>query len=219
MGDKQVGTGRTVSVVAKELSCDWGVVNKVVTIYGRALLDADSKRLKDTSAMGLNETLFRREDKFKAKSWCTGVADLSNHQLIDILPTRNYVEVAGWIDYQPSQFKSDLVYGALDMSATYAADYSVALSKVIHVVDKFHLIKLANQVLDSTRPRVQVEQLSHRGTSKDPRNRSRKLLLMRSNHLDKAMGAKLESLLELGDPNVKWPWPIGSKRPYLTFMK
>ena len=34
---KQVGTGRTVSEVAKELGCDWHTVNDTITIYGKAL--------------------------------------------------------------------------------------------------------------------------------------------------------------------------------------
>ena len=33
---KQVGTGRTVSEVAKELGCDWHTVKDTITIYGKA---------------------------------------------------------------------------------------------------------------------------------------------------------------------------------------
>jgi hypothetical protein len=49
----QVGTGRTVSEVAKELDCDWHTVNDAVTTYGKALLSADRKRLNKTTAIGL----------------------------------------------------------------------------------------------------------------------------------------------------------------------
>lgn len=49
----QVGTGRTVLEVAKELNCDWHTVNDAVTTYGAALLVADRKRLNKTSALGL----------------------------------------------------------------------------------------------------------------------------------------------------------------------
>ncbi len=45
----QVGTGRTVLEVAKELSCDWHTVNDAVTTYGEALLEADRKRLNRTA--------------------------------------------------------------------------------------------------------------------------------------------------------------------------
>jgi DNA-directed RNA polymerase subunit RPC12/RpoP len=56
----QVGTGRTVSEVAGELACDWHTVNDAVTTYGKALLDADRKRLNKTTAIGLDETSFVR---------------------------------------------------------------------------------------------------------------------------------------------------------------
>ena len=49
----QVGTGRAVSDVAGELSCDWHTVNDAVMTYRRALLAADRRRLNATTAIGL----------------------------------------------------------------------------------------------------------------------------------------------------------------------
>lgn len=200
---KQVGMGRTVSEVAKELRCDWKVVNKAVLIYGEALLDADRKRLKMTTTMGLDETLFVRLGKYRKRQFCTTVADVSNNQLIDILPTRDYVGVAKWIKHQPDNFRNNIAYGALDMSNTYAAVYSVTLPDAIQVVDRFHLIKLCNRTLDDVRRIVQNENMGHRGRKDDPRYRARKLLVMRSNPLDEEMSEKLETLLALGDQSAE----------------
>jgi transposase len=74
-----------------------------------------------------------------------------------ILPTRKYTDVAGWIDKQPKSWKERIRFGALDMSATYAAVYSVMLPKAAQVVDPFHVISLANRSLDAVRRRVQTE--------------------------------------------------------------
>ncbi len=52
----QVGTGRTVKEVAGELACNWHTDNDAVTTYGKALLEADRKRMNKTSAIGLDET-------------------------------------------------------------------------------------------------------------------------------------------------------------------
>jgi hypothetical protein len=112
----QVGTGRTVKEVAGELDCDWHTVNDAVTTYGQALLEADRKRLNQTSAIGLDETSFVRLGPYKHTSFATTVADVENHQIIDILPSRDYREVAGWIDAQPPAWKERIRYGALDMS-------------------------------------------------------------------------------------------------------
>jgi len=199
----QVGGGRTVSEVAAELACDWHTVNDAVTTYGAALLAADRKRLNRTSAIGLDETSFLRSGEYGHTSFVTTVADVENHQIIDILPTRKYVDVAGWIDQQPEAWKERIRFGALDMSATYAAVYSVMLPKAHQVVDPFHLIALANRCLDTVRRRVQTEQTGHRGRKDDPLYRARRVLLMGEEKLDDEATARLASLLELGDPNAE----------------
>ena len=104
------------------------------------------------------------------------MADVENHQIIDILPTRKYTDVAGWLDDQPAAWKERIGYGALDMSDTYAAVYSVILPKAPQVVDPFHVISLANRGLDAVRRRVQIEQPGHRGRRDDPLYRARRVL-------------------------------------------
>jgi transposase len=197
----QVGTGRTVKEVADELACDWHTVNDAVTTYGQALLAADRKRLNQTSAIGLDETSFIKLKGNSRPDFVTTVADVENHQIIDILPTRKYTDVAAWIDKQPLAWKERIRYGALDMSATYAAVYTVTLPKASQVVDPFHAISLANRCLDAVRRRVQSEQTGHRGRKNDPLYRARRVLLMGEDKLDDDATTRLTSLLELGDPD------------------
>jgi transposase len=199
---RQVGDGRTVKEVAAELSCDWHTVNEAVTTYGEALLEADRKRLNRTSAIGLDETSFVRLAGNRT-DYATTVADVEHHQIIDILPSRNYVDVAAWMDKQPKPWKERIEYGALDMSATYAAVYSVLLPKAAQVVDPFHVIALANRSLDAIRRRVQIEQLGHRGRRDDPLYRARRLLLRGEEKLSNEATERLASLLELGDPGAE----------------
>jgi transposase len=199
----QVGTGRTVSEVAGELSCDWHTVNDAVTTYGKALLEADRKRLNRTTAIGLDETSFCRFGQKKGTDFATTVADVENHQIIDILPSRKIADVAAWIRSQPESWKERIRFGTLDMSDAYAAVYSVALPKVDQVVDPFHAVSLANRSLDSVRRRVQTEQLGHRGRRDDPLYKARRVLLMAEEKLDEESAARLGSLLELGDPNAE----------------
>ena len=200
---EQVGTGRTVSEVAGELACDWHTVNDAVTTYGKALLEADRKRLNKTSAIGLDETSFVTLGSKGYKDYATTVADVENHQIIDILPSRKYTDVAGWIDKQPEAWKSRIRFGALDMSSTYAAVYSVVLPGALQVVDSFHAVQLANRCLDAVRRRVQHETLGHRGRRDDPLYRARRVLLRAEESLDASGAERLASLLELGDPNAE----------------
>ena len=200
---RQVGGGRTVSEVADELACDWHTVNDAVCTYGEALLAADRKRMNRTSAIGLDETSFVRLGTRAHTAYATTVADVEHHQIIDILPSRTFTDVAAWLDKQPTGWKERIVYGALDMSSAYAAVYSVVLPKATQVVDPFHVISLANRALDAVRRRVHNEQTGHRGRRDDPLYRARRALLRGEETLDEKAAQRLASLLALGDPGAE----------------
>jgi len=70
----QVGGGRTVKEVAGELGCDWHTVNDAITTYGKALLEADRKRLNKTSAIGLDETSFVKAGVHSHTAYATTVS-------------------------------------------------------------------------------------------------------------------------------------------------
>jgi transposase len=199
----QVGGGRTVLEVAGELACDWHTVNDAVCTYGEALLAADRKRMNKTSAIGLDETSFVRLGTRAHTAYATTVADVEHHQIIDILPSRTFTDVAAWLDKQPAGWKERIVYGALDMSNAYAAVYSVVLPKATQVIDPFHVVSLANRALDAVRRRVQNEQTGHRGRRDDPLYRARRALLRGEETLDEKAAQRLWSLLELGDPGAE----------------
>nr|WP_253282293.1 ISL3 family transposase [Arcanobacterium phocae] len=173
---RQVGMGRTISEVAAELGCDWHTINHSVTIYGQALLDADRKRLSQTSAIGLDETSFVRLNK-RPTQYVTTLCDVANHQIIDIIPSRSYVEVARFLHRFPTYWKQGISYATLDMSPTYRAVFNVITPQAIQVADHFHVITLANRALDRVRRRVQQQTLGHRGRKTDPLYRIRRQLV------------------------------------------
>jgi hypothetical protein len=175
---KQIGGGQTVSHLARELGCCWDSINAAVRIYGAALLAADTKRLKETTAIGLDESLFVRAGPFKHKTWSTTVCDVVNHALIDVLPTRDFTQVARWLRAQPHHVRENLDYGCLDMSRTYSAVFRVVTPEVTRVIDRFHVMRHAILAVDQVRRRVQQQRLGHRGRSGDPLYRARKLLVI-----------------------------------------
>lgn len=196
---EQVGRGRTVADVARELGCDWHTVNDTVTVYGEALLAADTKRVTATTALGLDETSFVKRGHYR-REYVTTIADVCHHQILEILPTRDFTDVARWVDAMPGSWKGKIEYGALDMSPTYAAVYTVTLPRAKQVVDAFHLVQLANRALDEVRRRVQREHTGHRGRAKDPLYRIRRVLLTGEERLSPAAQERLSLLLTLGDP-------------------
>jgi transposase len=148
--------------------------------YGAALLKADTKRLKETTAIGLDETLFVRAGRYKDKAWSTTVCEVANHQLIDVLETREFTRVERWFKGQPHHVKERLECGCLDMSKTYNAVFRVVTPKATRVIDRFHVTRRAILAVDQTRRRVQQRRLGHRGRASDPLYRARKLLVIKA---------------------------------------
>lgn len=214
---KQIGGGQTISHLATELNCGWDAINAAVRIYGAALLAADTKRLKETTAMGLDETLFVRTGTYKHKSWSTTVCDVANHQLIDVLPTREFTQVAAWLRGRPHHVKDNLAYGCLDMSRTYNAVFKVVTPKATRVIDRFHVMRHAIFCVDEVRRRVQQQQLGHRGRAGDPLYKARKLLVMNKTNADDELAERLEGLLALGDPGGEVAFAYSMKEAVARF--
>jgi transposase len=214
---KQIGAGETITHLAAELGCCWDTVNAAVGIYGSALLAADTKRLKETTAIGLDETLFVKEGPFKHKTWSTTVCDVANHQLIDVLATRDFTAVAGWLRKQPHHMRARLEYGCLDMSRTYSAVFSVVTPKATRVIDRFHVMRHAILAVEQTRRRVQQQRTGHRGRKTDPLYRARKLLVIKATASDPELTERLEGLLALGDPNGEVAFAYSVKEAVARF--
>ena len=85
---RQAGRGRPVKDLASELGCSWHPVNTSVRRWGGALIDADTARISDVFALGLDETLMWRRGRFRTKAWATGIVDVASGQLLDMVRGR-----------------------------------------------------------------------------------------------------------------------------------
>lgn len=204
----QVGHhGRAVSEVAKDLGCDWHTVMDAVVDHGRALID-DPNRIRTTTAVGLDEVLFCRLGKFRHRLWSTQVVDVARGQLLDVVPGRDAASACAWFAERPVEWCDAIEWATLDLSGPYRAVFDTMLPHAVQIADPFHVVKLANFVLDETRRRVQNETLGHRGRKDDPLYRIRKLMTIAHERLDDEADAKLRGLLEAGDPRgeVRMAW-------------
>ncbi len=144
--------------------------------WGEALLEADTSRVGKVEAVGVDETLLWRRGRFRAKQWCTSVVDVGNRQLIDIVGGKTANSAEAWFRSQPVGWRDGIRWAVLDMSGAYRTAYDRVLPNAAQVADPFHVIRLANQRLDEVRRRVPNETLGHRGRSRDPLYRIRRLL-------------------------------------------
>jgi transposase len=196
----QVGRhGRSVSEVAKDLSCDWHTIMDAVLYFGAALID-DPHRFGAVDALGLDETLFCRVGRWRTQCWSTQIVDVRRGQLLDVVPGRDAAPSCAWLAARPQQWRDRIRWATLDLSGPYRSVFDTMLPAAVQVADPFHVVKLAGTCVDEVRRRVQNETCGHRGRKDDPLYRARRLLLMADERLDDKGQAKVRGLLDAGDP-------------------
>ena len=138
--------------------------------------------------------------KHRRQVWATSIVDSKEGYLLDMVPGRSAKEPIAWIMNRPRSWRENIQYSTMDLSGPYSKVFDVALPHARKVADPFHLVKLANTKLDQCRRRVQNEIFGHRGLSRDPLYRCRKLLQMAGERLDGSAHNKMVGALRVGDP-------------------
>jgi len=124
------------------------------------------------------------------------------------VPGRDAAGVCKWFAEQPADWIASICWATLDLSGPYRKVFDTILPDATQIADPFHVVKLANFVLDEVRRRVQNETLGHRGRKTDPHYRIRKLMTIAHERLNNDADAKLHGLLDAGDPHgeVRTAW-------------
>jgi transposase len=114
---RQVGRyARSVNEVAGELGCDWHTVNDPVICYREALLDADTERIGEVSALGLDEVLMVRVGPLHRQHFTTELVDVRRGQLLDVVPGRSSAGPMAWLAERGGAFRARIEFGTLDLS-------------------------------------------------------------------------------------------------------
>jgi len=207
----QVGMhGRSVAEVAADLVCSWHMVMDAVMLFGTRLID-DPDRVGSVTAVGLDETLFARQGPFREKQWSTQIVDVGRGQLLDVVPGRDGHAAASWFNDQPQHWSDGIRWATLDLSSSYRAVYDTMLPEATQVADPFHVVQLANRMLDEVRRRVQNETLGHRGRKDDPLYRARRRLLLGRQRLTDAQADRVMGLVRAGDPRSEVGYAYAAK--------
>ena len=198
---RRAGVGRAIKEIAAELGCNWHTAMAAVHRWGRALLEADAGRVDGVTALGLDEILMFRRGRYRDKHWGTTIVDARVGKLLDIVPGKRADGATRWIRRRTSLWRQQVCWGVMDLSGPYRKTFTDALPKAIQVADPFHVVKLANSVIDDVRRRVQNETTGGRGTKHDALYRIRRLLLKAHERVTERGEAKLRGLLAAGDPH------------------
>lgn len=137
--------------------------------------------------------------------WDTGFVDLSGDQgLLGQVEGRTGAAVTRWLTTQTTQFRDEITHVVIDPSAAYAAAVTKELLPNAQlVVDHFHLVKLANDMVTAVRRRVTFDTHGRRGRTQDPEWANRRRLLSARERLSDKSFAKMWNALVDHDPSAQ----------------
>lgn len=197
---RQVGQlCRSVASVAAEYGVGWDTVWSAVTFWGTPLVD-DPRRVGRVRALGVDEHGFLAATPTHSTIYATTLVDLDRRRVIDLVKGRNAATLRRWLAGRSERWRKGVRVVALDLTDTYRSGLSPHLVHAKKVADPFHVVRVANRMLDGVRRRVQQETLGHRGRKADPLYRVRKLLIKGDERLDDKGREKLMAALRVGDP-------------------
>jgi transposase len=137
--------------------------------------------------------------------WHTAVVDAAGTGgLLAHVDGRTAAKVAEWLLAQPDPWRAGITHVTIDLSASYLRAVTDALPDAVVVADRFHLVRLANDMLTEIRQRATRDVRGRRGRKKDPEWAGRRRLLTAHERLTPAAFATLwNSLIEAGDPGLE----------------
>ena len=183
---------RSVAEVAAEHGLGWRTVWRAVqAAIEAALATAKAPMLR---RLGIDETSFRRPGRF-----ATGFVDLDTGRLVDLVEGRSKSLVSDWLAALPAEARAAIVEVALDPYAGYNAAVREGLPHARITIDKFHAIRLANQVVTAVRCRRQQELTGHRGRKGDVLYGVRGTLLRSRHRLNDRGWARLDAAFAADD--------------------
>lgn len=199
---------RSVKAVAAAYGCTWNTCHKAVVATADEVLDPEPEPVR---VLGIDET---RRGKAKWETctdtgrrswvdrWDTGLVDLTGVQgLLAQVNGRTSAVVTDWFAERDPDWKAQITHVAIDMSSVYAKAVREALPQALLVVDRFHLVKKANEMVDTVRRRVTQAERGRRGRKSDVEWINRRRLLRAAERLTDEQRATLFEKLASADPH------------------
>ena len=199
---------RSVAAVAAANGCTWNTCHRAVEVTADPLLDTEPEPI---TVLGIDETR-RGKAKYEmcpdtgTRVWVdrfdTGLVDISGDAgLLVQVNGRSAKPVSDWLGARDARWRESITHVAIDMSVTYAKAARDALPHAQLIVDRFHLVKRANQTVEQVRRRTTWESRGRRGRKADPEWINRRRLLRAAERLTDAQRTRLVAALDTADPN------------------
>lgn len=214
---REVGTAAAerfscVTAAAGHYRVSWPIANTALLAHITAPLAGP---LPLVAVLGIDETRrgkpvweqdpATRKWRIAHDRWHTGIVDaVGSCGLLAHVEGRTSATVVEWLEAQPEPWRAGVTHVCMDLSASYAKAVRTALPDAVIVADRFHLVRLANDMLTEVRQRVTREHYGRRGRATDPAWASRRRLLTGYPRLSEyAFQRMWNGLIDTGDPGIE----------------
>jgi transposase len=199
---------RPVSGVAQEMDMDWRIAHDAFVAYADEVLPVGPPPVR---VLGIDETRrgkgkYEVETSTGVKVWVdrfdTGLVDLDGTGgLFAQVNGRTSDVVIAWLKEQNPEWRAAITHVSMDTSATYARAARLALPNAVVVVDRFHLVALANRAVTEYRRELAWARRGRRGRKIDPEWAQRNRLLRAGETLTDDESAKMHDAMRAADPS------------------
>ncbi|MCC9708304.1 transposase [Streptomyces sp. MNU76] len=199
--------GSTIIQAGRDLHLSWPTVMDAFRAAGQAVTAAP---LQPVQVLGIDETRRGRAQwrqnpdtgrwELAANQCHTGSVDAFGIQgLLGQVEGRAPSDVLAWLSTTPLQWRRQICFDAIDMSTTYRAAIRTGLPHATVVVDHFHVVQLANKMLNIVRRRITATLRGRRGRATDPEWKARRRLLRNREDLtDQQFTSMWNALIDAG---------------------
>ena len=199
-----------MAAVARWLGVGWSTVMDAVREFGEPLVEEQLGSLAGVRSVGMDEHRWRsRPDR-----WATGFCDLETGRLLEVVPGRWGAAARGFLASETAEVRAGVAVVALDPWRGYLTPARELLPEATVTVDRFHIVRLANQVVTEVRQPTQQQVCEHRGRKGDPLYDIHRLLLVGQERLSVSGRRRIEEALAhpRGDRLRRGRLRMGSQR-------
>ena len=191
---------RAVTGIAKAHGVSWPTVMRKLAVTEQILLDVDQRLVR---RLGVDEHRFRRVryvlgttgKTMRVEPWSIVFTDLDTGTILDVVDGRRGKAVTTWLAQRPEQWKRNIDYVAMDMSAEFRKAIRDSLPEAQVSVDHFHVVQLTNRMVTAVRQRRAQDLHGRRGRNIDPAYKYRKLLTCNLEKLSLKQTERIKEIL------------------------
>ena len=205
----------SISGLARQLGITWRTLWRAIRPL-LAAMDADPARFDGVRTLGVDEHIWHHvstkpvESGGRGPKELTGMVNLTRDahgrtraRLLDLVPGRSGQAYTSWLTERGQSFRTRVQVATLDPFHGYKNAIDDQLEDARAVLDAFHVVKLATQVVDEVRRRVQQDIHGHRGRRDDPLYRIRNILRAGAENLTERQRARLDAAWTADERHVE----------------